>query len=64
MRQFKSRFHGGTDKDIIVINCYVPSTKRKNAMTKQQVKDAKAWAKGTLSHVKEMLDHLLTNQKG
>lgn len=58
MRQFKSQFHGGTDKDIIVINCYVPSEKRRRAMTKEQKKCAKQWVKDTLSHAKIMLEYV------
>lgn len=55
MRQFKSQFHAGTDKDIIVINCYVPSAKRKKGMTSEQKKAAKKWAKEVIQDVKRFL---------
>lgn len=56
MRQFKSQFHAGTDKDIIVINCYVPSNKRHKAMTKDQKKTAKEWKKDVLRDVRRFLN--------
>lgn len=55
MRQYKSEFHAGTDKNIIVLNVYVPSSKRRKQMTKEQFQQSRRWAIDALAHARRML---------
>lgn len=58
MRSFKSEFNAGKEKPIITVHCFVPSWKRKEAMTKDEKTKAKAWAKNTIDTVRVMLKDL------
>jgi hypothetical protein len=55
MRQFKSEFHAGTGKNIIVLNVYVPSNKRREQMTTEQFQESRRWAVEALKDARRVL---------